>query len=374
MVLDLEERDRRYAVVREKMSAEGLDALVVVGNAQINQKGFVKYLTNYRSIIFNLAVIFPFHGESRFLVPSPLQNYWAGRHAWISHVDQAPKLGEGLTNHLRDMGLSKARIGLINEDIMPAQVHSSLLKEFPHVLWSDATSILEQIRMIKSAKEQELVRSAAVLADLSFKVLSDVLKTGRTEREVMADVDRALLAGGVEDIFHLFSSRPGNLFPYTFTDRVIEKGDIVVMNTELSGPGGYWVQMVRMSFVGGRPKSGVETMYDSLVGVRSEIESQLRPGRVVGDVAAWVRNKIKESGFDAGVHFGHCLGLDVVERPLVHLDEEMVLRPGMVITVHPQFLSRAEEATVWLGDTYLINENGSEVLTKIEPSEIRIIG
>jgi Xaa-Pro aminopeptidase len=94
---------------------------------------------------------------------------------------------------------------------------------------------------------------------------------------------------------------------------------------------------------------------------------------MVGDVAAWVRNKIKESGFDAGVHFGHCLGLDVVERPLVHLDEEMVLRPGMVITVHPQFVSRAEEATVWLGDTYLITEDKAEVITKVEPHEMKIV-
>jgi Xaa-Pro aminopeptidase len=374
MALDLEERDRRYELVRKRMADQGLDALVVVGDAQINQKGFVKYLTNYRSILYNLAVIFPLKGEARFLVPSPLQNYWAGRLSWIPTVDQAPRLGEGLAKNLKEMGLSTATIGLINDSILSAQAHSLLLKELPHAVWSDATPILEELRMIKSAGEQELVWTAATLADLSFRVLAEALRPGRTEREVMADVDRALLAGGAEDIFHLFSARPGNLFPYTFTDRVIEKGDIVVMNTELSGPGGYWVQMVRMSFVGGRPKSGVEAMYDALVGVQSEIESQLRPGRMVGDVAAWVRNKIKESGFDAGVHFGHCLGLDVVERPLVHLDEEMVLRPGMVITVHPQFVSRAEEATVWLGDTYLINENGSEVLTKIEPSEIRITG
>ncbi len=374
MALDLEERDRRYAAVRKKMSIEGLDAIVVVGNSQINQKGFVKYLTNYRSIIYNLAVIFPIDGEPRFLVPSPLQKYWAGKDLWIPYVDEAPKLGEGLAKHLREMGLSIAKIGLINEAIMPAQAYSSLLKEFPHVLWSDATSILEEIRMVKSPKEQELVRGAAALADLSFKVLSNALKPGRTEREVMAEVDQALLAEGAEDIFHLFSSRPGDLFPYIITDRVIEKGDTVVMNTELSGPGGYWVQMVRMLFIGKEPKKSVEAMYDVLVGVQSEISRQLNPGRKVSEVAQWIRNKVKDSGFDIGVHFGHCLGLDVVERPLLHIDEDAILQPGMVITSHPQFMSKSEEATVWVGDTYLITENGSQLLTTAEPHKLKIMG
>ena len=48
MTLDLKERDRRYRLIRERMAAQGLDALIVVSNSQITQKGFVKYLTNYR--------------------------------------------------------------------------------------------------------------------------------------------------------------------------------------------------------------------------------------------------------------------------------------------------------------------------------------
>jgi len=79
------------------------------------------------------------------------------------------------------------------------------------------------------------------------------------------------------------------------------------------------------------------------------------------------------AGFEVGVNFGHCLGLDVVERPLVHLNEDAALRSGMVLTVHPQLVSKDKDATVWLGDTYLITETGAEVLTKVEPSEVRRI-
>jgi Xaa-Pro aminopeptidase len=374
MALDLQERDRRYRIVKEKMAAQGLDALIVINSAQINEKGFVKYLTNYRSILYNCVAIFPLDGEARLLVPSPVQKYWANLLGWIPRTeDQVPSLDESLAKNIREMGLSKARLGLINSRIMPAQTYLSLAKNFPDASIVDATSVIEETRMVKSAAEQALTREAASLADLSFRVLAEILRPGIREREIVAEVDRRLIGEGAEDIFHLFSSKPGNLFPYAPTSRAIEQGDTVILNTELSAPGGYWVQMIRTSFVG-KPKPDVERMYDVLIEITSRLPQQLRVGKRVGEVAEWVRKEIIDAGFETGVNFGHCLGLDVVERPIVHVKEEATLEAGMVITVHPQFVSKDKGATVWMGDTYLITEGDAEVLTKVDPRQIKIIG
>jgi Xaa-Pro dipeptidase len=237
----------------------------------------------------------------------------------------------------------------------------------------DATSIIEEARMVKSAGEQELVRKTAALADLSFNLMADVTKPGITEREIVGRIDNELISGGAEDIFHLFTSKPGNLFPYAPSDRKIEKGDIVILNTELSGPGGYWIQMVRTSFVG-KPKPEFDGMYDTLINIASALTKELRPGRKASQVADWVRNQIIGYGYEIGVNFGHCLGLDVVERPLVNVNEDTLLKPGMVITVHPQLVSKGKEGTVWFADTYLVTEGEAEPLTKIDPLAIKIIG
>lgn len=373
MALDLQERDRRYKLIKEKMAAAGLDALVVINSAQINEKGFVKYLTNYRSILYNLVVIFPIGREARMLVPSPVQKYWAGILGWVPHVEeQVPSLEESLSRNIREMGLSKAKLGLINTKIMPAQIYLALIKAFPEASIVDATSIIEETRMVKSGAEQILARTAAGLADLSFRVLVEILKPGITEREIIAEVDRRLIEEGAEDIFHLFSSKPGNLFPFAPSDRAVRKGDVIILNTELSGPGGYWVQMIRTTFFG-RPKRDVEEMYDVLTEIRAGLLYELGPNRKASDVAAWVRNEIMKAGFQVGVNFGHGLGLDVVERPLVHLEETATLHPGMVLTVHPQLVSKERDATVWMGDTYLITETGSEVLTKVDPADVKIV-
>jgi Xaa-Pro aminopeptidase len=373
-MLDALERDRRYGLIRERMISEDLDALVVMSSAQINEKGFVRYLTNYRHILYNLVVIFPRSGEARLLVPSPVQKYWAGRLSWIRNVEeQVPSLSEAISRNVRDMELHRGRLGLINTKIMPAYTYLALVKEFPEATMIDGTSIIEEARMVKSGPEQALVRKTAALADLSFKVLADVVRPGITEREIIARIDSELISGGAEDIFHLVTSRQGNLFPYAPSDRKIEKGDIVILNTELSGPSGYWIQMVRTSFVG-RPKPEFEGMYDTLVGIASDLTKELRPGKKVSGVADWVRTQIISSGYEIGVNFGHSLGLDVVERPQVHVSEEMTLKPGMVITVHPQLVSKGKEATVWFADTYLITEGVAEALTTIDPVGLKVVG
>jgi Xaa-Pro aminopeptidase len=115
-------------------------------------------------------------------------------------------------------------------------------------------------------------------------------------------------------------------------------------------------------------------MYEVLMRICAEVPGQLRPGRKASEVAAWVRNEILTAGYDIGVHFGHCLGLDVVERPLIHIKDETPLQPGMVLTVHPQMVSRDRSATVWLADTYLITEGTAEVLTRVDPAAVRIVG
>jgi Xaa-Pro aminopeptidase len=45
----------------------------------------------------------------------------------------------------------------------------------------------------------------------------------------------------------------------------------------------------------------------------------------------------------------------------------------MVITVHPQLVSNEHQTTVWMGDTYLITDNGPETLTKTDPLAVKIL-
>jgi Xaa-Pro aminopeptidase len=372
MVLSSRERSRRYDHIKKQMVDRGLDAIIVCNSAQITEKGFVKYVTSYRSVLYNLFVIFPLNGNPKLLVPSPVQEYWGKRLGWISDVEINLRRSESLVGSLETMGLARGKIGIVSLKILPADIYSALIEKYPDTEFVEAAEIIENARMVKSTEEQELVRQAASIADESFSVLAEYCKPGISEREIIGEVDRVLIAKGAEDIFHLFSSDPESLFTYMPSDRKIQTGDTVIMNTELSGPEGYWVQMIRTCFVG-QPKKQKEKMYNDLMAIRADLNHLLYPGKPLAEVADIVRTSIMNKGYQAGVNFGHCMGLDVVERPQVHINEKEKLRAGMVITVHPQLVSNEYQATVWMGDTYLITDNGPETLTKTDPLAIKIL-
>jgi Xaa-Pro aminopeptidase len=95
---------------------------------------------------------------------------------------------------------------------------------------------------------------------------------------------------------------------YAPTDRVIRRGDIVIMNTELNSPGGYWVQMVRTSFIG-KPNRNIEKMYDTVLDIRLKILEELRPNRKTAEIANALKDYIVAVWYR--INLGH-LGLDLV--------------------------------------------------------------
>lgn len=71
------------------------------------------------------------------------------------------------------------------------------------------------------------------------------------------------------------------------------------------------------------------------------------------------------------MHFGHGVGLDIHEEPIIHSKNEKTLKKGMVITNEPGIYVPGSFG-IRIEDTVLITEEGAEVLTK-SPKDYCII-
>ena len=110
-------------------------------------------------------------------------------------------------------------------------------------------------------------------------------------------------------------------------------------------------------------------MYKALMEIREAAHMELRPGHRISEVAEKMRTIIHARGFEYGVHFGHGLGLDVVEEPLINTANTRALTPGQIVAIHPHLIHENKSLSIWIGDTYLVGEKRVENLTPYIPHE-----
>ncbi|MBW1800099.1 MAG: aminopeptidase P family protein [Deltaproteobacteria bacterium] len=365
------EKNRRYDLIREKMAEEDLSALLVVSDAQIERQGFVRYFTNLPIPIFTHALLFPLSGEPFLLTPSPLQTYWAKQMAWIpeENITLSKEFGRDLGKKLNALKLADKRVGLITFKTLSAKDLEELRGQCGDLSLIDSTMVMENVRSVKGAEEIVLVKQATHIADTAQRTFFDLMRPGISEMELVAKVEESIRCRGGERSFYLILSDARFVFPYVPGEHKIGRESPVIFSVEVSGPCGYWSQIVRTYFWE-KPKGSYARLYKALCELRLLAQTELRPGKRVKEIAAALRESILGHGFEYGVHFGHGLGLDVVEEPLIHTENERVIEKNQFVTIHPHLIDQEESKGVWLGDMYFIGEDETEILSPL-PGETK---
>jgi Xaa-Pro aminopeptidase len=364
----IEEKERRYALVRERMADEDLSALLIVSNAQIDRQGFVRYFTNLPIPIFSHGLLFPISGEPILLTPSPLQTFWAKEISWIPqrNIFLSRRFGEDFGKRLNELNLSGKKVGLINYRTLTAEDLRDLTGSCGKLSLVDSTDLMEGIRSTKSDEEIPFSKQATHIAETAQQTFFEHMRPGIRETELVARVEESIRCNGGERTFYLISSNTRYLFPYIPREYEIDKDSPLLFSVEVAGPSGYWSQIVRTYFWE-KPKGIFERLYKTLLDLRLVAQSELRPGRQVSDVAKTLRDHIHKHGFEYGIHFGHGLGLDVVEEPLINTENDRLLAKDQFVTVHPHLIDNKESKGVWLGDMYFIGEDKTEILSPLHP-------
>jgi Xaa-Pro aminopeptidase len=202
-----------------------------------------------------------------------------------------------------------------------------------------AGPIVRELRMRKDAEEIDALRKAGAAIDRVHARMAEFLRVGRTEAEVGADIAAAIVAEGhTEAEFVIVASGPNGASPHhSLSDRVVEAGDVVVI--DIGGPveEGYCSDSTR-TYVMGEPRdTDVLETYAVLRRAQQAAVDAVRPGVVAQDIDAAARSVIADAGF--GEYFihrtGHGIGLDVHEHPYIVGGNDMPLEAGMAFSVEP---------------------------------------
>ena len=324
----------RIAALRERLQLLDVQALVVAPGPDL------RYLTGYDALPLERPTLLIITREAAPAIVAPrLERARVehevlvadiGVHAYSEHDDALALAG-------RVIGAPEgSRIAL--GDQMWTLFTLGLQRALPGRRWSSASELIAPLRAVKDA--QELARLAAVgrAIDGVHQRVPDVLREGRTEREVARDLARMIREEHDQVSFVIVAAGPNSASPHHEPgERIIERGDAVVV--DIGGTlEGYCSDMTRTYAVGHVP-DGYADAYAALIASQAAGVAAVRPGATTGDVDAAARDVLIAAGLgEAFVHrTGHGIGLETHEAPWILAGSDVVLEEGMTFSVEPGF-------------------------------------
>lgn len=382
------ELTRRWSAVRAAMEAEKIDVLVMQNNND-HMGGAVKWFTDIPATNgYPITVIFPRDDEMTVVMHGafdwegrPPETVWRG----VKQMLTTPSFASAHYTNDYDprlavkalKGYAKGTIGFVHTYQLSFALGSHIREALPEADFKDASELVDRIKVIKSPEEFDLIRRTAAMQDGAMRAAFEAIKPGMRDREVSAVAQFYSQRQGSENGIYLCASMPfGEPAKYGqrhMQNRVIEKGDIVALLVEDSGPGGMYAELGRVCVVDSKvPQSMVDEL-EFVKQARRFTLDRLTPGKPCGEIWDQYNDFMRENGRpeESRVHC-HGQGYDLVERPLVRKDEPWVIAKDMNMAVHPGYIHGGH--LNWLCDNYIIGADGPGDRLHQFPEEILAVG
>jgi Xaa-Pro dipeptidase len=235
----------------------------------------------------------------------------------------------------------------------------------------DAQQVMLDARLIKSPDEIMLLSTAAAMVDGVYQDITEALKPGIRENEIVALANKRLYEMGSDDVeaINAVSGERCNPHPHNFSDRLIRPGDQAYFDI-IQSFNGYRTCYYRTFAVG----RATPAQHDAYAKAREWIDAAIdlvRPGTTTDQIAArWPR--AQDFGFASemaafGLQFGHGLGLGLHERPIISrlnsLEHPVELREGMVFALETYCPASDGYSAARIEEEVVVTADGCALLT-----------
>jgi Xaa-Pro dipeptidase len=226
-------------------------------------------------------------------------------------------------------------------------------------------------RVIKSRDEITLLTQAVAMVDGVYQGISEMLKPGVRENEIVAFANRRLYEMGSDQVeaINAISGERCSPHPHNFTDRLIRPGDQAFFDI-IHSFNGYRTCYYRTFSVG----SATPAQRDAYTRAREWMDrgiDGIRAGVGTDEVAALLP-EAQEFGFGSemeafGLQFAHGLGLGLHERPIISrlnsMKEPIELQVGMVFALETYCPASDGFSAARIEEEIVITDDGPQVLT-----------
>jgi Xaa-Pro aminopeptidase len=322
-----------------------IDALLFIGNDIFWDCGManMRYIFQVGSKMGAWA-LFPMEGKPALWhgiphMSRPLDVNLA-RQEWVS--DFRPMAGlTPIVDEICQRGFGRARIGLVgfsNTIYRSTLIHAdvtALEKALPEAAIVDVSWLLQEMRLIKSEEEIEVLRKAGQIARKVVDTMIAVARPGVTEAELWAEMLKTqIVNGGEPDAFNLLSSGPvehpadevwhllhGVSQPMVPTMRPLTEGDVVISEYHTKY-GGYICHTEFTIYLGKHVPKELNDIWNVCVECLQISREVMVPGVTFREAWEKIRRPCERAGYDYVELGWHGMGNASPEFPTV------IYRPG----------------------------------------------
>jgi Xaa-Pro aminopeptidase len=242
----------------------------------------------------------------------------------------------------------------------------------------DGQQVMLDARQLKSADEIALLTTAAAMVDGVYQEITDALKPGVRENEIVALANKRLYEMGSDDVecINAVSGERCNPHPHNFSDRMIRPGEQAFFDI-MHSFNGYRTCYYRTFSVG----SSTQAQRDAYARASEWMEAAItaiKPGVSTDQVARhWPVAQefgLPDEKTAFGLQFGHGLGLALHERPIISrlssLDAPMEIQKGMVFAVETYCPASDGVSAARLEEEVVVVDDGVEIITRFPSKEL----
>ena len=189
----------RIARVREAMSAQGLDLLL------LHHLPSVCYLTGYQTPVsgWYTCLVLPLEGEVALQV-CDFEVGLALIHTTVERIlsvrwNRMDDLATQLVELLREGGVDGKRLGIESRRTgLNAHAYQLLRDRFPRAHFTDASDLVPRVRAVKSPAELECLRQAGRMSVAGMAAAIGAIRPGVTENAIAAAAAGTMIDAGSE--------------------------------------------------------------------------------------------------------------------------------------------------------------------------------
>lgn len=332
-----EEYETRIEQAQRLMAAAGIDTLFLASEAEI------RYFTGFRTLFWQSPtrpwfVLIPASGRPLAIIPeigAALMRRCgiAEIRSWSAPAPEDDGISL-LVEALKGAAVIGTPMGHETHLRLPLADLDKLRRQLS-AEWRDATSIIRQLRMVKSEAEIACLRRITAIASDAFDALPGLLARGQSLADVFNRFKRELLARGAEDVPYLVGGADTPSYDDVISppdDRRLTDGMVLMLDTGASRQG-YFCDFDRNIAIG-TPSDAARTAYAALNRATDAGLAAARPGTTAAALFRAMAEAMEIDGSEIG-RFGHGLGMQLTEWPSLAPWDETVLEDGMVITLEP---------------------------------------